>query len=265
MVVGTYCRMKRFSGSDLLICNDNTVKSKINPEIVNTFPGKKVMLVRNTVDAPFVDKWNAGFDAIYSFDPEQCATLGMAHLNQFIPIGFNKRAAPLTTSKTASPEPTVLFVGVEKGRAETLIHLASLLKKCNCKVDLRILADKTTKNKTPYHITSEIDYFELQEATRHADVLIEINQSGQSGFTLRTLEAAYYGKKLITNNQAIKETPLYHPNNVLVLGDRETWTADMVRDFLALPLKPVGRDTLYKYSPDFMLESLMAKHDIAVP
>jgi 1,5-rhamnosyltransferase len=262
LVVGTYCQMKKFSDSDLLICNDNTIKSKVNPEIVKVFPGKKVMLVRNPVDASFVEKWRTGFDAIYSFDPEQCARLGMDYLNQFIPIGYKQQPAYAAPAE-AKPEPTALFVGLDKGRAETLLHLASVLSSSNCKVDLRILADKTTRNSTPNHITSEIDFFELQEMTRRADVLIEINQLGQSGFTLRALEAAYYGKKLITNNQAIKETPLYHPNNVLLLDEMETWNVDMFRNFLALPLRPVGQEVLYKYSPDFMLESLMASHRVA--
>lgn len=257
-----YCRVKKFSNVDLLICNEAKIDSKINPEIIKTFPGKKVLLIRDLVDRKFLEKWSSAFDAIYSFDHDQCVKLGINYMNQFIPMGY-KQLAVSTTLKKAKPEPTALFIGREKGRGTTLLNLAKVLKNCGCKIDFRILADESTTNKTPYHITSKVDYYKLLEETLRADVLVEINQPGQSGFTLRTLEAAYYGKKLITNSQAIKASPLYHPHNVLVLGDREAWTADIFREFLYLPFQPVEQEILYKYSPDFMLESLMMSHGAA--
>lgn len=259
---GIYCRLKKTTEADLLICNEVKIDSKINPEIIKAFPGKKVLLVRNIVEAPLIDKWRAEFDAIYSFDREQCDKLGMSYLDQFMPMGYKESAAS-AASKEAKPEPTALFIGREKGRGEMLVDLASMLKDCGCGVDFRILADKSTSIRTPYHIASEVDYYQLLEATLQADVLVEINQQGQSGFTMRVLEAAYYGKKLITNNHFIKESPLYHPHNVLVLGDRETWTADRFREFLRLPVQSVAPEIIYKYSPDSMLESLMASHGAA--
>lgn len=262
LLAGIYCRMKKFEKSDLIICNDNTITSRLNPEIIKKFPGTKIMLIRNLVDIPFLDKWGSDFDAIYSFDPEQCEKLSIGYMHQFMPMGY-KQPIESAALKNKKAEATAFFVGLEKGRAEILLDLASILDSCGCTIDFRIVVDKSTKNKTPYHITSQIDYYELQEATLQADVLIDISQPGQSGFTLRTLEAVYYGKKLITNNQKITESPLYHPNNVLVLGSRETWNADIFREFLNLPLHPVAQEIIYKYSPDSMLESLVKSHGIS--
>ena len=259
---GIYCRMKKFSRLDMLICNEARIASRLNPEIIKAFPGKKILLVRDLVDALFLEKWSANFDAIYSFDREQCAKLGMGYLDQFIPIGY-KEPATISAVKTAQPAPVALFIGREKGRGATLLDLACTLENCGCIVDFRIVADKSTAVKTTYHIDSVIDYDKLLEATLQADVLVEINQPGQSGFTLRTLEAAFYGKKLITNNHTVRESPLYHPSNVLVLEDGETGAAVRLREFLALPFKAIEQDLLYKYSPDFMLESLMASHGAA--
>lgn len=256
---GIYCRMNGFGRTDLLVCNEATIPSKINPEIIKAFPGKKVLLVRDLVDAPFLEKWSGQFDAIYSFDREQCTKLGMRYLDQFLPIGYQESAA-FASSKEARPKQLALFIGREKGRGAILLDLAAVLKDAGCEVDFRIVADKETSERTPYHIDSTIDYYEMLKATLSADALVEINQPGQAGFTLRTLEAAYYGKKLITNNASIKESPLYHPNNVMVLGDRKMWTPDALRDFLALPFETVAQEILYKYSPDLMLESLLAEH-----
>lgn len=260
LFAGIYCWMRKFRKSDLLICNDNTINSRINPEIIKKFPGKKIMLIRNLVDSPFLEKWGADFDATYSFDPEQCEKLGMGYMHQFMPMGYKQPIESITLKKEKTGT-TAFFVGLEKGRAEVLLDLASMLDNCGCKIDFRIVVDKSTQNRTPYHITSQIDYYELQEATLQADVLIDIGQPGQSGFTLRTLEAAYYGKKLITNNQKIIESPLYNPNNIMVLGSKETWNTDTFLRFLNAPLQPVAQEIIYKHSPDFMLEFLMKSHD----
>lgn len=254
-----YCRMKKFGKADLLICNEGQIHRKINPGIIKSFPGQKALLVRDLVDAQFLNKWSPDFDATYSFDREQCEKLGMNYMNQFMPMGY-KQSSIGVTPKILSSEPTALFIGREKGRGTTLLDLASALKASGCKIDFRILVDESTPNKTPYHITSVIDYRKSLEATLQSDVLVEINQPGQSGFTLRTLEAAYYGKKLITNNESIEQSPLYHPNNVHVLDGKETWDEATLRQFLSAPFQPVTKEIIYEYSPDYMLESLMTNH-----
>ncbi|WP_134165869.1 hypothetical protein [Paraburkholderia caballeronis] len=114
-----YCRMRKFDRTDLLICNEAMVGSRVNPEIIKAFPGKKVLLIRDLVGARFLEKWRADFDAVYSFDREQCARLGISYMDQFIPIGYRKFAVPADSEK-ATTEPAALFIGREKGRGATL-------------------------------------------------------------------------------------------------------------------------------------------------
>lgn len=256
-----YCATQGFDRADILICNEGQVRRNILPSIVRAFPGRKVLLVRDLVDAAFIDEIKPFFDRIYSFDQEQCARLGMEHMNQFFPLGFAEAQARMS-SQPASDEggQRCFFLGRDKGRSALLNRLAGLLEECGCTADFRIVRDKTSTPASRFHTDTLCDYETNLKLSLAADVLIEINQPGQAGFTLRTLEAAYFGKKLITNNQAVISSTLYHPDNVLILGEEASWTVETISRFLNSPPHPLPRETLYAYSPDAMIERLMQEN-----
>ena len=45
---------------------------------------------------------------------------------------------------------------------------------------------------------------------------MDYTHPGQTGFTMRTIEALGNGCKLITNNPLVKDADFYDPNNILV-------------------------------------------------
>ena len=59
--------------------------------------------------------------------------------------------------------------------------------------------------------TKGLPYEEFLQHTIQSDIVGEVVQSRQVGITVRALEAMFYHKKLITNNAAIRNTPLYQP------------------------------------------------------
>lgn len=247
-----------FSANDLLICNEGEFHRKLNPYIIDSFPGVKVLLVRDLVAEDFLEKWGGLFNAVYSFDERQCEILGMTYLNQFFPMGYSHVLAVAGAASVSNAR--ALFIGREKGRGEVLLRLADILTQCGCDIDFRILVDEGYPDKTKYHITQLVDYRESLEASLKASVLVEINQAGQSGFTLRTLEAAYFGKKLITNNKAVYGTAFYNPSNVYVLDGDQSWGLERIRGFLSVEVEPVSSSVIYEYSPECMLETLMLRH-----
>lgn len=247
-----------FSANDLLVCNEGEVHRKLNPYIVESFPGAKVLLVRDLVTASFLETWASVFDRIYSFDQNQCEKLGMTYLSQFFPMGRSHVSAVVGSPNSLKAR--ALFIGREKGRGETLLRLADVLTQCGCDLDFRILVDEGFPDKTKHHITRLVDYHESLEASLKASVLVEINQAGQSGFTLRTLEAAYFGKKLITNNKAVYESVFYDPSNVYVFDESQPWDLEEIKGFLSRQVKPVSPSIIYEYSPEHMLETLMLLH-----
>ncbi len=253
-----YCASKGFDRSDILVCNEGQVRRNVLPSIVGAFPGRKVLLVRDLVDTAFIEEMTPYFDRIYSFDQAQCDELGMQHLNQFFPLGFAEAQVLAADKPKADAVQRCFFLGRDKGRSAMLDRLGNTLERHGCEVDFHIVRDSTSTPASRFHTDTLLDYEANLKLSLAADVLIEINQPGQAGFTLRTLEAAYFGKKLITNNVSVRTTPLFHPSNIFVIDTEQlSETADLGA-FLRTPFEPLPRETLYAYSPDHMLERLIA-------
>ena len=75
--------------------------------------------------------------------------------------------------------------------------------------------------------------------------LIEIVQEGQTGITLRALEALVYRKKLITTCQAIANYDFYTPRNILIWKGQ---SQQELADFMETDMQPIDEKTISKYS-----------------
>lgn len=251
-----YCGLRGFKSTDILVCNEGQVQRNVLPSIVRAFPGHKVLMVRDLVDEAFIHSMNPLFDRIYSFDQAQCDRLGMQHLNQFFPLGLDEvRESAAASTETGGQR--CFFLGRDKGRSALLNQLAAVLEQHHCQVDFRIVRDSTSTPPSRFHTDALLDYEANLELSLASHVLVEINQPGQAGFTLRTLEAAYFGKKLITNNASVKGTPLFHPSNIFVFDSVGPWDTAELGTFLKTPCQALPRETLYAYSPDHMIEQLI--------
>ena len=58
----------------------------------------------------------------------------------------------------------------------------------------------------------------MQRRIRRAKAILEVNQKGQVGCTLRALEALFFRKKLITTNLNIQKEDFYNPENIFIYG-----------------------------------------------
>ena len=79
-----------------------------------------------------------------------------------------------------------------------------------------------------------------------SEVLLDLNQKGQTALTLRVMEAIFFGKKLITNNVEVKKLDCFTENNILVI-DPENIDLKLIREFLDKDFQPYTHDVLMKY------------------
>lgn len=79
-----------------------------------------------------------------------------------------------------------------------------------------------------------------------SEVLLDLNQKGQTALTLRGMEAIFFGKKLITNNVEVKKLDCFAENNILVI-DPENIDIKLIREFLDKDFQPYADDALMKY------------------
>lgn len=138
------------------------------------------------------------------------------------------------------------FVGADKGRIEILEIIAQKLTANNVCCQFYVLkGEQETYVQGIVPIEQAMPYEEVRKYIRECDYVVDLVKQGQVGLTVRVLEAAFYGKKLITNNSAIKTTNLYHKNNVFIINE-DSW--DTFPKFVKTEYHEISQEILEDYT-----------------
>ena len=176
---------------------------------------------------PKVAKLKAMGCSISTFDKHDAETYQLEYKNQFI--------RQFKTERLEIPRYDFYFLGVPKGREGTLQVITQSLEAIGKKGICIVPKSK-----------AEMILYEAN--VRHVwdcRCLIEILQEGQTGITLRALEALVYRKKLITTCQTITDFDFYKPQNILIWNNQ---SQQELADFMNTDMEPVNEKTISKYS-----------------
>ena len=175
---------------------------------------------------------------VASFDKKDAQKYNLIFINQFYRIqdNFKNLGEPQIDND-------FFFCGMDKGRKDVLQKMQKLLSSLgHCKF---IIPD--VNDAVPY-----LDYLELLKKSR---VLCDVTQKNQSGLTLRILESLFFSKKIITNNESVKEYDFYAPNNILIYTSHTT--REDVQSFLMKPYEKVDDNILARYEVTNVLNSIV--------
>jgi hypothetical protein len=95
---------------------------------------------------------------------------------------------------------------------------------------------------------------EIRALVARSRIVVDIERSVQSGFTIRTLEMLGAGKKQITTNAAVRQADFYDPQNILVV-DRSA--PKIPTAFLETPYVPPAEEIVRRYSLDCWLDEVV--------
>lgn len=209
-----------------------------------------VILMRNPVDAraknwPLVQSLKARGAQVWSFDPADCETYGFQFYRQFV--------APLPELMQITPAYDFAFVGRNKGRGQWLSALVGRLQEYGYSILVDIRDDQAGGARP------NLTYPEYLQRYLSARCILDINQQGQTGLTLRPLEALFYGRKLVSNNAWVQQEGFYQPNNIFIFDELRDLTA--LRAFMQAPLQPVAPAIQQRYTVNYLLQALLAAHD----
>lgn len=141
------------------------------------------------------------------------------------------------------------FVGTDKGRYDQLMELSKYLIDNGINPDFHIVdAHKEGK-------FYQKDYMQYDAVLRHlrkSRYLVEIVQEDQNGLTARTLEAMFFGKKLITNNAQVKKCSFFDRDNIYVMNDGLDINA-----FFEKPFRDIERSKLFRYSAEGWIKNFI--------
>lgn len=139
------------------------------------------------------------------------------------------------------------FVGQDKGRLPELQRLRDVALCTGLTVHFHITPDKRKSYTTAERsLLSEkpLTYSENLQLVNRSRCLVEVVQANQSGQTIRSLEAAFFDRKLLTNRQQAVREALYAADRVLTDAMP---SSDALRRFVRAEHRPVDRDMLRRH------------------
>lgn len=195
---------------------------------------------------------------VCTFDPSDAAALQC----RLVPQVF--RSVEITNDPQ---QPRVFFIGYEKGREDALVDIIKALEGHDIELDINVVRNKHHEESQRHELIAErlLNHeMPLQETSRRiatATAIIDIAQPGQQGITLRTLEAQFYRKKLITNNASVRREDFYHPENVYILGDDDD-DRDLA-EFVKSAYTPIDPKVLAKYNIVNWIENVFDQESVS--
>ena len=113
------------------------------------------------------------------------------------------------------------FIGSDKGRLNQLIAIKNKAEQEGLICHFHITPSKRIEysEEEKKHLSfTEISYEENLIIASKAKCLVEIVQENQTGPTMRTMEAAFLGCKLLTNRSSAANDIFYHPSNTYIIN-----------------------------------------------
>lgn len=181
---------------------------------------------------------------IWSFDEDDCKKHNLMYNTQYY---FND-----VEINTSEIKQDVFFVGGDKGRIEDLIKFQKIISQIHISSYFHITSGAGSfhgalfsKNKkfSDYY-KQKISYDEVLEYIGKSKAILDYVSEGQTGLTIRPLEALFFRKKLITNDVSIIDRDFYERKNIFVIGKDDINELPL---FLSEPFMDVEKNIRDKY------------------
>lgn len=151
------------------------------------------------------------FDVVITYDYNESKKYGIVHHDTVYSY------YPLKGRTNLKPS-DVYFLGKAKGRLPQILNVYEKLRteNINCEFYISQVSEKDQIYPNEIHYISNMSYSENLHHVNATKCLLDIMQSGAIGYTFRIWEAITYNKKILTNNNEIKEAPFYHKDYISI-------------------------------------------------
>lgn len=189
---------------------------------------------------PDVKKYFHLFDTFFCFDSAD-------EKNNIKPItNFYFDCIPPIYKDFNAQKPELYFVGLYwENREKKIDRFISEVSKMEVELSIFIQYNDKSEIKNPKikYIKERITFLENLRNVEKADVLLDFVDPVHNGLSIRFFEAIYYKKKVITDNQTVKDYDFYHPDNIFVLDEN----FDQIDSFLNTPYRDLSEEIVKKY------------------
>ncbi|MDO4880776.1 MAG: glycosyltransferase [Capnocytophaga sp.] len=236
----------------ILVLNPNTFDNSTLSYIKKCTDRLITFLYDNLERCPVQDKLYF-FDKIFSFDDKDIENYGFERLTNYIYLPF----LPKEQQKT---EVDVFYItSYDKKRIKQLHLLCDKFLEINLKVSLFVIGKKGWKQQLVRRLFENKIFFSqkriphenLPEYYKKTKVILDLMRKNQYGLSFRVFEAMALEKKIITDNEKIKNYDFYNPNNILVLDKN---FGNINKDFFDTPYQSLPKEIYEKYTLENWVE-----------
>jgi hypothetical protein len=184
-------------------------------------------------------------DTVFTFDEKDSNKHNLSYHSQFYWVRENRNEEIVYD---------VLFVGRNKKRIRLLEKIYLKLINLNLNPYFYIIKDGYNDKSECITLEKEaLDYSNILNLISKSKCILEINQSNQSGLTLRALEALFLKKKLITNNKNLLNYDFFNSNNIQIIDNN----FNIDTDILKVEFEKIDEYIIEKYTFDHWLKTLV--------
>ena len=193
------------------------------------------------------------FDKIYSFDDKDIEKHEFERLTNYNYLPF------LSQEKQNPSEDALYITSYDKKRIKQLEFLSRKFEELRLKFDLYVIGKKSWKNQLmkPFSknkivfTRKRINHENLPEFYKRTKVILDLMRENQYGLSFRVFEAMALEKKIITDNEKIKNYDFYNPNNILVLNKD---FSNITKEFFETPYQSLPEEIYKKYTLEKWVE-----------
>ncbi|WP_379966123.1 hypothetical protein [Epilithonimonas sp. UC225_85] len=189
------------------------------------------------------------FDDIYSFDKDDIKNYNFKEVNNYIYLDHEDQ-------ELQNPAFDVCYLASFDKRITTMNRIASALDRLQKSYQFIVVGKKTwikkltkfteDKSSIQYQI-KRIDHQDIPHYYRNSKVILDLVRDNQSGLSFRIFEAMALEKKLITDNEKIRDYDFYNANNIWVLNDD---CNNLKKDFFETSYQKIPKEIYNKYTLD---------------
>lgn len=112
-------------------------------------------------------------------------------------------------------ENDIYFIGKDKSRFEKIKRIEKQLREAGIKCKFQIIPTHPWNIK--YGTVRKIPYSQVIENIQKSKAIMDIKASKTAGPTLRAIEAAFYKKKIVSDDMDIMKMKFYKPQNTYII------------------------------------------------
>lgn len=215
--------LKKIGKQDqILVINPESIEERVHVEI-RKYTDRNMAYLYDSMSRNPAEHILHFFDTVFSFEDEDVKKFGFEKITNYNYLAH-------CPAEKHHPKLDLFYItSHDKNRIARLNLLITQLADLKIKFEVIIAGKKSWKNQVAQLIDKKnasilkfrrrnICPIQLPKYYKNSKVILDLMRVNQTGLSFRVFEAMALEKKIITDNEAIKNQDFYNPNNILILN-----------------------------------------------